>query len=200
MKKMQYILMATIITFSFMGCGSNQVSNGTTPPSTESQNIASSERESETEDTLETESTMEDENNTTMYEEPEIVFTIEGESTYTIVNNLATASLSIIEVAADKSNITVEYSYTGENSLLYGKPCVLEILKDDTWYNVKDSINAYTDEGYGVESGQTRSMTYNLSRFGTLPTGHYRVVLHVIDYVAPGKNTFYELAAEFDIE
>lgn len=196
MKKMQYILMATIITFSFIGCGSNHVSDDTTPPSTESQNINTSEIESETENTMETETGTED----AMKTEPEIVFTIEGESTYTIVNNLATAALSIKEISADKTNIMVEYSYSGENTLILANHCFLEVFKDDKWYTVKDSINTYTDEGYFLESGKTHSKTYNLSRYGTLPHGHYRVVLHVNDYVAPGKYTSYELAAEFDIE
>ncbi len=65
---------------------------------------------------------------------------------------------------------------------IYGEYWGLEILLDDTWYAVplkKDlTVN---DIAYGLPMGESRKHTYDLSYYGELPEGSYRLVISGLD-------------------
>lgn len=130
----------------------------------------------------------------------EISYTIETESPYIVINDLPTATLSVTEISSDNKTITVVFSYSGENKLCYGEQYKIEVQKDNKWYSLKESETFISDVGYIVESGQTCTASYHLSRFGTLTSGHYRIVVMVTDQIEDGNNTHHNLSVEFDIE
>ena len=119
---------------------------------------------------------------------------------YDIVNDFEYASMKIVDVSQEDQTITVEFSYSGENELLYGQYYEIEMLQDGKWYRLAQDSNIYfTSEAYVVETGQTRQKTYG-GAYDTLPAGHYRIIVEVDDFVETGVYTEYPLAAEFDVE
>lgn len=120
---------------------------------------------------------------------------------YNTVNDFPGASLKVIEVFPEEQKVTVEYSYSGENELIYGSFHKFEVLQDGEWYTLELRQElTYPDIGYVVENGQTKQETYGWAGCGRLSAGRYRIVVETNDFVESGVYTEHVLAAEFDIE
>lgn len=119
------------------------------------------------------------------------------------VNVLPGASLKLVDVSVKDKQITVEYSYTGHTSLVYGEYHHFEVWKEDGWYTLlpKNKNLVTLDIAYHVGSGKTVQETYGWSGLGRLAKGRYRFVQKVseeLDKADYMKD--YMLAVEFEIE
>lgn len=121
-------------------------------------------------------------------------------STYTVVNDFPNATIKIMDVSTTENTLTVEFSYSGENGLTYGEHFEIEILQDNTWYTLSyDDKFMQPDIGYSVESGTPRTETYSLTRYNSLASGQYRIIIPVSEERLVGS-TQYILATEFEIQ
>ena len=124
-------------------------------------------------------------------------------SPYEAINVLSDASLKLVEISTKDKQITVEYSYTGPTSLVYGEYHHFEVWKEDGWYRLlpKNKNLVTLDIAYYVGSGKTSQETYGWAGLGRLPKGRYRFVQKVseeLDKADLMKD--YVLAVEFEIK
>lgn len=95
----------------------------------------------------------------------------------------------------------VEFFNGTEKEVTYGDYFDIQAESDGEWYSlqVPDDI-AYHAVAYPIAPGQTSIWQINWEWiYGSLPTGHYRIVKDVMDYRAPGDYTKYYMAAEFEM-
>jgi len=118
-------------------------------------------------------------------------------SPYDVVNDFEYASMKVLEVS-DENQVTVEFSYTGEHELTYGEYFEIEMLRDGSWYQLENNSNlSYFDIAYVVAPGKTSTKLYAAGVYGNLPTGQYRIIVEVHDFIGTGNYAEHILAAEF---
>ena len=87
-------------------------------------------------------------------------------------------SMTLKEQTAD--TITVELTNNTDTDWCYGKHFSLNVLLDGEWYDVPvldDKNYAFIDIGIILPAGEHHGESYNLSMYGTLPEGSYRLVV-----------------------
>lgn len=97
-------------------------------------------------------------------------------------------SMEITDISGGK--ITVEFINSGDEEWVFGEYYSLEILAGGRWYAVPALPTenwSFTDIGNILEAGKAREKTYNLSMYGDLPPGTYRIAAN-------------GLTAEFNLE
>lgn len=114
---------------------------------------------------------------------------------------LESASLTVtahsIDTAEDQLDIIIE-NHTG-NNLEFGSKLDLEVMADNTWYNIDYMINDNVAIGWNsllhiLESGSFND-TYSLKFYQPLPSGTYRLVRQV----RAGSEEHW-IAGEFSVE
>lgn len=123
-----------------------------------------------------------------------------NETPYTVTNDFSGASISIAEFSSDNKFITIDITYSGDYTLSYGTSYEIEALIGSKWYTINYDKLDHTGIAYHIKDGESRSEIYNLTRYGELPTGHYRIVKEVLDFIETDNYTKHHLTAEFDIE
>ena len=87
-------------------------------------------------------------------------------------------SMVLKEQTAD--TLTVELTNNSTAEWCYGEYFSLNVLLDGVWYDVPvldDKNYAFTDIGILLPAGESHEKSYNLSMYGTLPKGPYRLVV-----------------------
>lgn len=87
-------------------------------------------------------------------------------------------SMALKEQTDDK--ITVELTNSGNTEWCYGEYFSLQVLLDGGWYEapvLDDKNYGFTDIGILLPVGKTQEEHYNLSMYGDLPAGTYRLVV-----------------------
>ncbi len=127
--------------------------------------------------------------------------TLEG-STYS-VNNFKDASISVVKDSITNRSISVKVSYTGDNTGILGSWFSVEIYKDDQWCIIPyiDDNLAFHDMAYPIDETGFRIMDYDWNvMYQALPSGQYRIITRILDFIEPGNFKDYYLATEFKIE
>ena len=126
------------------------------------------------------------------------------------LNQLTNAIMTIVKSSVSTESITVEIAYSGETELSFGDFFKIEVLKTDgQWYNVSGLSGQmfFSDVAYTIGPNGALEHSYPIKAYyGTLPVGHYRIIVEVSEYqknngVPESQNHVdYYLATEFDIE
>lgn len=76
------------------------------------------------------------------------------------------------------NNVTIALTNSAAEEWCYGEYYYLDVLLDETWYSVPTAPGnwAFTDIGIILPAGKTQEKTYNLTMYGVLPAGQYRLV------------------------
>jgi hypothetical protein len=109
-----------------------------------------------------------------------------------------TVTASSIDTSRDQLDIIIE-NHTG-SILEFGSKLDLEVMADNTWYNIDHMINDNVAIGWNslliiLESGQSLNDTYSLGFHQPLPSGTYRLVKQV----RTGSEEHW-IAGEFEVE
>ena len=97
----------------------------------------------------------------------------------------------IIDISDGK--VTVRFTNHMEEDYNFGEYFSLQVLTEDVWYDVPLLENMeFYDLDYSISPEQSYEMTYQISRYGNLPGGHYRILNDFGSRVS-------DLAAEFDL-
>lgn len=74
--------------------------------------------------------------------------------------------------------VTIALTNAGTEEWCYGEYYYLDVLLDGTWYSVPTAPGnwAFTDIGIILPAGKTQNETYDLTMYGDLPAGQYRLV------------------------
>jgi len=119
------------------------------------------------------------------------------------VNTFKGASLSVVEDSVTNKSISVKVIYAGKNTGLLGSWFSIEIYKYGKWYilpYIKDNLS-FDSIAYPIDESGFRIMDYNWNyMYHTLPSGQYRIITKILDFVEAGNFNEYYLAAEFNIE
>ena len=137
-------------------------------------------------------------NTTKNYHNQKISFPTE--TPYTIINDFSGASMSITEFSSEDNTITLDIAYSGENTLSYGTSYEIEIQIGDKWYTLNYDKEDQVGVAWHLKNNEVGTEQYNLDRYGTLQSGHYRIVKEVLNSIETGNYTTHYLTAEFDIE
>ena len=79
----------------------------------------------------------------------------------------------------ENDSVSVTITNTGDEEWGYGEHFHLEVLLDDVWYSIPATSDmCFTDIGLIVQPGEEQEKTYNLSMYGELPVGTYRLVAY----------------------
>lgn len=81
-------------------------------------------------------------------------------------------------VGQTEDKLTVKYTNCGSEEWLYGTHFSVDVCLGGEWYNVPTVTGewSFTDIGLILMPEQSREETYDLSMYGELPSGQYRVV------------------------
>lgn len=123
-------------------------------------------------------------------------------STY-IVNTFKDASISVVKDSITNRSISVKVSYTGDNTGTLVEWFSVEIYKDDQWCIIPyiDDNLSYSDIAYPINETGFRIMDYDWNvMYQALPSGQYRIITRILDFIEPGNFKDYYLATEFKIE
>ena len=74
-----------------------------------------------------------------------------------------------------KESLTVEFSNHDNDYWIYGESFSIHVLIDDEWYVVPSEM-AFIMIGYNLDPNESVTKTYDISSYGTLPSGIYRLV------------------------
>lgn len=100
----------------------------------------------------------------------------------------------IYKIPVENINLTIEN--TGNSPVGFGAAHYLEKFQEDKWREIPYENFAFTDEGLGVEAGETFEQTVPLDYIGyDLTAGRYRIVKEVL--LNPENKT---IATEFEIQ
>lgn len=85
-------------------------------------------------------------------------------------------SVELVRQTEDK--LTVKYTNSGSEEWLYGTHFSVDVCLGGEWYNVPTVTGewSFTDIGLILMPEQSREEVYNLSMYGELPSGQYRIV------------------------
>lgn len=102
----------------------------------------------------------------------------------------APEGISIELVRQSAQEVTVALTNSGQEEWTYGEHFYLDVLLDGTWYAAPPIPGSwgFNDIGLILPAGETREKSYDLTMYGELPAGRYRLV------TSGGP------AAEFDVE
>ncbi len=92
------------------------------------------------------------------------------------VNDVQGTHYILVSVSGDPQNLKVSFTNIEDTAWLFGEYYKLEVFLDDTWYYVpaKEDYLVH-DLAHELLPDATDSLTYDLSPFGELPTGSYRI-------------------------
>ena len=118
------------------------------------------------------------------------------------INNHPEISLEIKEVSLKESSLNIyTINHTGgEIGSFNEQDFVLEVLKGGNWYTLVAEDISNTSEVYRFSRERELTISWK-SRYGNLPSGHYRLVkyfFYLSEYETGGIEGFY-LADEFEI-
>ena len=87
-------------------------------------------------------------------------------------------------------DITVELTNHSGTEWFFGEYFSLQVLLNDAWYNVpvlSDRNYGFHDIAWLLSAGKTQAKTYNLSMYGDLPAGTYRLVVEnmSVEFLVP---------------
>lgn len=90
----------------------------------------------------------------------------------------APESITAELISQTEEKLTVALTNTGTEEWMYGEYYYLDVFLDETWYSVPTTPGnwAFTDIGIILPAGKTQDETYNLTMYGDLPAGQYRLV------------------------
>lgn len=74
-----------------------------------------------------------------------------------------------------EESLTVEFSNHDNDYWIYGESFSIHVLIDDEWYVVPSEM-AFIMIGYHLDPNESVTKTYDISSYGTLPSGTYRLV------------------------
>lgn len=77
-----------------------------------------------------------------------------------------------------EETLSIALTNTGTEEWCYGEYYYLDVLLDGTWYSVPTTPGnwAFTDIGIILPARKTQNKTYNLTMYGDLPAGQYRLI------------------------
>lgn len=78
-------------------------------------------------------------------------------------------------VTGDSQAVTVEFVNRDDEPWHFGEYYKLEFLRDGTWYYVPSEDYAVHDLAHELAPNQKDSLTYDLTPFGKLDAGDYRI-------------------------
>lgn len=81
-------------------------------------------------------------------------------------------------IAQTEETVTIALTNSGTEEWMYGEYYYLDVLLDGTWYSVPTAPGnwGFTDIGIILPAKTTQNKTYNLTMYGELPSGQYRLV------------------------
>lgn len=131
---------------------------------------------------------------------PEVGNAFDGE-----VNAYEGVTMSVVEGTAAPDSITVEVINTTDKEINSGNTgdFAVQIEQDGGWYWLKTLQDEYanTAEAYRYRTNVPKQLELDWTQFyGSLESGHYRVVKPFSEYRGPGDSTHFLLAAEFSLE
>lgn len=74
-----------------------------------------------------------------------------------------------------KESLTVEFSNHDNDYWIYGESFSIHVFIDNEWYVVPSEM-AFIMIGYNLNPNETITKTYDISSYGVLPSGTYRLV------------------------
>lgn len=91
----------------------------------------------------------------------------------------APSDISMVLIEQTEDTLTVELSNTGTEEWCYGEYFSIQVLIDGTWYEVPVQPGdwAFNDIVHILQAGDTQTQTYDLTMYGELPVGNYRLVV-----------------------
>lgn len=72
-------------------------------------------------------------------------------------------------------SLTVEFKNNDNDPWIYGEVFSIQVLVDNEWYIVPSEM-AFNLVGYNLYPNESVTKTYDISSYGTLPSGTYRLV------------------------
>lgn len=104
------------------------------------------------------------------------------ESSYFDLNQLNSATTSVVDDSITSTDISISTTYSGNNECSLDEWFVIEVHKNNKWYTLP-YINQgaeFIDIGYMIDESGTRQMDYNWREiYGALPTGDYRIITKI---------------------
>lgn len=81
-------------------------------------------------------------------------------------------------ISQTEEKLTVALTNTGTEEWCYGVYYYLDVLLDGTWYSVPATPGnwGFVDIGIILPAGKTQNETYDLTMYGNLPAGQYRLM------------------------
>lgn len=91
---------------------------------------------------------------------------------------LAPEDISLRLVSQTGDSVTVSFSNEGDEEWTYGEYFSLQVLLDDVWYEIPPmpGEHGFADIASILPPGRTQEETYDLTMYGKLPSGTYRLV------------------------
>ena len=90
-----------------------------------------------------------------------------------------TDGITMTLVDSNRETVNVVFSNDSNEEWMYGQGFFLTVLLDNEWYIVPPPMElVFTLEGLIVPPGGEAHHTYNLSIYGDLPSGTYRITAH----------------------
>lgn len=96
---------------------------------------------------------------------------------YTYIDEAAPDYISAELVGQTEDKITVKYTNSGSEEWMYGLHFSVDVLLDGEWYSVPTISGnwGFNDIGLILMPEQPREEVYDLSMYGELPPGQYRI-------------------------
>ena len=73
-------------------------------------------------------------------------------------------------------SLTVEFKNNDNDPWIYGEVFSIQVLVDNEWYIVPSEM-VFNSIGYNLYPNEYVTKTYDISSYGTLPSGTYRLVV-----------------------
>ena len=73
-------------------------------------------------------------------------------------------------------SLTVEFKNNDNDPWIYGERFAIQVLVDNEWYIVPSEM-VFNLIGYNLYPNESITKTYDISSYGTLPSGTYRLVV-----------------------
>ncbi len=80
----------------------------------------------------------------------------------------------------DKNTVRVSIVNNKDTDWMYGEYYTLQVLLDDVWYEIPTTPGhwGFTDIGLIIQAGEEQDKSYDLTMYGQLPPGTYRLVAY----------------------
>ncbi|MET3507281.1 immunoglobulin-like domain-containing protein [Halalkalibacter oceani] len=120
------------------------------------------------------------------------------------VNSIDGVTMKAKEGTLSSTGLTVTFENSTDKQMIYGEYFLLEKNINGSWYEVPVSIgDNYGFDAIGYRLDSTTVLDWPVDwewLYGSLDSGHYRIIKNILDFRQPGDYDKYDLAAEFTIE